>query len=85
MAHEMTLKRNPKCIHLYFDFIYVVLEEYRILILFYVFSIYTRCFLRLENIVYMVAILLYRLKLYEKNKRVLSDVDALRTSPIQSS
>lgn len=41
MAYEIVLNRNPKCIHLYFDFIYVVLEEYRILALFYVISIYT--------------------------------------------
>lgn len=41
MAYEMVLKRNPTCIHLYFDFIYVVLKEYHVLELFYVLSIYT--------------------------------------------
>ena len=41
MAYEMVLNRNPKCIHLYFDFIYVVLEEYHVLEIFYVLSIYT--------------------------------------------
>ena len=41
MAYEIILKHNPKCIHLCFDFNYVVIEEYHVLAILYVLSIYT--------------------------------------------